>query len=298
MSDSTPRSRQWTDHDLERFGDSDLPEKEARLLREDLLADAGLRTRLDRIRSIDDLARRAMTRPSESHAPAGSGGREGRRLRAGALLAAACLALLVGAGVWFAAWRAPGAGPDAGSPGPSGVAPAPKEGTRAAGRQEDHERAARRPAARVVFTTSIPARRVWRAMSEANNEGSDAPPSWQGVDRALDAGDALGAARRITALSGADRSRAFRALGARLRSADAASEALTALPPASQIEAIRVWSEQTSLRPVAFARLRELLASPATRAEAEELRESLRQNPALRPWLASYAAAHAPPSGS
>ena len=272
-------TRPWTDHDLERYHDADLPASERDALSRDLMRDAALRERLNRVRELDTLAREALLGDFAGPTTAMRGARAATlrrrhvawRLGAG-LAACAAAALLV---LVRPAAHAPAPAPHVASIVVATADPLPdpadaREGlllVRASARWE------------------TPAPRV---------DAPRAPTLRERVDSLVREGDPRGALALLTDADadGAAVSSALLAIGEGVRSGDTARELLASLPIERQIEACRAWVERPALRPVAFEWLASLerSSSPEASGMARALRDDLSHRPELRPWLLSYAA--------
>jgi hypothetical protein len=107
-------------------------------------------------------------------------------------------------------------------------------------------------------------------------------------ETALRAGDSEQAVRLYQGLGDSDRRAAGEALGRAVRSAAAAEAVLDALPAAEQVALAAKWAESGLVRPVAFARLRELLGDQAAAPAVRQAAAELARNPDLHAWLHSY----------
>ncbi|TVQ33101.1 MAG: hypothetical protein EA376_03335 [Phycisphaeraceae bacterium] len=266
----------WSDLDVERYHDGDMPDDLARAFTRDLMADAALRARLDAVRRVDEVARAALlAAPAARTAPPRP---PIRRLMA----AAAMIALVAGAGL--VTWRFTTA-PAPSTAGESQLiaqddtappeAPAPRTGPF-------------RPGDVVLTITHRPgAAPSSSSRAPAPSRSVAAPSTVDELDAALRRGDALHAMRLLNErdADGAGLER----IGALFLSADTAREALDMLPPQRRLDAIRIWAARPALRPVVFPAFADMLADPATADAARALRRELADIPELRPWLASYA---------
>jgi len=271
-----PLDHRWTDLDVERYHDGDLPPDVADAFNRDLMSDPALRARLDAVRRLDDDARAALLAPAHPGQPT-------FRLRT-TLAAAAAILLVAGAG--FALWRLTPALP-----------PAPVEEPIATETEEDAEADRANPAwdengvVLVIDLSKRPEREQrWTGPNAPHTEpaaSEGAVAALRPLEEALRSGDSVQVLRYLNESAPGDAG--LERIGALLLSADTAREALLMLPPERRLDAVRVWARRPALRPVVFSSLQEMLANPATRSLAQDLRRELSEDPELRPWLASYA---------
>lgn len=261
--------RTWTDLDLERFHDGDLPDADRDALAGDLRRDSRLRERLAGVIALDAQVRSALLGEAPARSP--------RLTLRGPILfgsiaavAAASLALAFAASIMLGSRRAEVPPQIAAAP------PAPD--------QEQIVRDAFRNAREYGIRLTV------REAPAAEPAQPVPDPTREAMLAMLDRGDFDGALLAMRADATPDRA-LWQAVGERIRSGLAAEEILAALAPEEQIAVCRAWVERPSLRPVTFAWLARLGAStdPAVRAAVTDLRNDLAQQPDLRPWLRSYA---------
>ncbi len=276
---TAPENR-WTEQDLERFIDDDLPAEARAALAEALRADGELRSRLGAIIDADCAIRDALV--GQAAHPLGVGQLRWRLgLTRGIVAAAALLALLSGG--WWALTHAPAFRPspiaDA-QPAPVD-APSPAQ-TLAAARTQG-----------LLIAVTHNERAPTPEPAQAIAEGTTA----RTLLKMLDEGDLDGALAMLRARpGGAEGSELWLAFGQRLSSGQAAQEVLLSLPAGRQVEVCRAWALQPSLRPVTFEWLARLGESEdaSVRAAVRSLRAELAEHPELRSWLRSYASAPGP----
>ncbi|TVQ59471.1 MAG: hypothetical protein EA379_10795 [Phycisphaerales bacterium] len=278
-------TRPWSDHELERYHDADLPAADRDALSADLMRDAALRERLSHIRELDGYARAALLDDAPLPRRAGPAGPRAR-FALGALGVAACAALAFGA---FTAIRAlvPTTGPASEhstlaltppEP-PAPPAPRPLAAGDAVAKAEARE-------GLLLVVTNVARTEPAPVVAQAG------PTLGERIDERMRRGDAAGAIGLLAEADGAVLASALTALGDRVHSGEAARELLATLPVAQQVEACRAWVERPSLRPIAFEWLASLerAADDDARESARALRRDLAQRPELRAWLLSYAA--------
>ncbi|MEC9374478.1 MAG: hypothetical protein VYC34_11570 [Planctomycetota bacterium] len=249
----------WTDEDLERSLDGELPPAEAESLRADLLADPTLRSRLDRVRALDAAILRALT---ESPAPRQAGRAAFPIRRCITALAAIALCVALPISFFATSTRSEAPAPIAQSDPPIPHAP------------------------RIVFAVALDRPAASPAIETAAPAVGDAA-----LVKARGRGDGVAALDLLAAGPAAERAGAWRRVGELMVSAETAREALLMLPLDDQLTVLGVWAERPALRFVAFNRLRELIDDPVTRRGALDLRDHLAQDPAMWSWVHSYAAA-------
>lgn len=262
MSTHAP-DRRWTDHDLERFHDGELPEPERTVLSDDLRASPGLRERLSRVAHLDGIALKALASPAMAGAARSESPRPGLPTVAfGVLAAAACLAIAALVALLIAGGH--GAPPTI----PDGLAEnaAPAGPTRSG-------------AVRVVLSLPVIA---------------PAPPHSVDIDAALARGEISKAATALASTDRRTRDAHFRRVGEVIRSAANAQDLLDALSAADQLAACRVWADDPRLRPAAFARLERLRSYEDLAEQYKAVITEFSTRPELNSWVRSYL--HAAPS--
>lgn len=262
------RSR-WSDLDLERYYDGELPAQLRAAMTTDLFASEALRDRLDRVASVDELGRRALLGDVQPRIHASTLNPTARR----AILAtAATLVVMVTGMATRTMWQR--------SAQPSVVV------------------SASAPIAQPTYSQrslalSIPVSAEFRFESlrdDPQNVATTTSPENEAIHRALGQGRIDDALRLLAKSNVQDQTLEWSRLGEMMQSAQRARSAILYLPLDKQIEIVRVWSRKPSLRPVVFKRLEELLRDPTSATAALELRGELAQNPQLTSWVQSYAA--------
>jgi len=260
----------WSDLDLERYHDGEAPTEQRAAMTTDLFADEALRDRLNRLRAIDDLGRRALldeVRPRVGRLTLS------RTARRAILATAATLSLVITGAATRTGWRRTAQPPIATSA-PAPIAP-PTYSQRS-------------------LSLNIPVSAEFRFASLRSAPPSPAPklsPEEQAIQSAIAQGHAEKALRLLAKSDVKDRSAEWSKLGEMMQSSQRARAAILLLPINQQIEIVRAWSATPSLRPVVFERLAELLRDPESALAAKKLRTQLKLNPQLSGWLQSYAAA-------
>lgn len=266
-TDKTTASSIINDATIQRYHDGESPPSESRAVAEMLMRDATLRASMGKYRRIDELAERALAEPGKQATRV-----ETRRRIRVALPIAACMAL---AGALIVSLIGTDPLTQIDSP------------TDLASRQFHIE---------AVPTTSSAYRVVvsFPALAPALSAPAVAPAEpMLDVDRIADflsAGRVDEALAALSALPVAEHGELWGRVAVHMRSADLARSSMLLLPVDQQVEIVRVWANEPSLRPVVFERLRELLRDPDAAPAARILRDALAQNPATRSWVSSYAA--------
>jgi len=271
-----PHDHCWTDLDVERYHDGDLPPDVADAFNRDLMSDPALRARLDAVRRLDDDARAALLAPAQA---------ESSMFQLRAPLAAAAV-ILIAAGAGFALWRLTPATPLTPASEPiAAEAPDEPEDVRPKPAWDENG---------VVLVIDLSKRREREQRWTGPNAPHTEPAASEGavaalrpLEEALRSGDSVQVLRYLNESAPGDAG--LERIGALLLSADTAREALLMLPPERRLDAVRVWARRPALRPVVFSSLQHMLANPDTRPLAQDLRRELADDPELRPWLASYA---------
>jgi len=283
---NTKTDSRWSDDDLQRHLDGEMAGDRRAAITADLFTDPSLRDRLDRLAAIDEMGRRALCEDAPTMVDRRKSGAAYRKVALGGI--AAVIALTSVGVVWRAvANRAPAA-PMA------TMAPAPAPNV-----EPTTEPAAELTYSQQRLILTIPVAASGRPLAKRARFASRkiaAPPNEADavdleIDSALVRGHAEEALGLLAQSNVADRAEQWSRLGALMQSAQRAREALLFLPVDQQIEIVRVWANDPSLRPVVFERLGELVRDPATATAAQALRAQLAQNPQLKSWVTSYASA-------
>jgi len=260
----------WSDLDIERYHDGELPTEQRAAMTTDLFTDEELRGRLDRIGTVDELGRRALlgnVLPRTGVLPLS------KNTRRAILATAATLALVVTGLATRTLWRRPLQPPVAIS------APVPVKPKTYSERS---------------LALVIPVSAEFRFTSLRNEPQQAAPkltPEEEAIQKALAQGRAHDALRLLAKAKVQDRISEWSKLGEMMQSAQSARSAILLLPLDQQIEIVRVWSDEPSLRPVVFERLEELLRDPESASAAKLLRSELAMIPQLSSWVQSYTSA-------
>lgn len=278
MSDRT-----WSERDLSRHLDGELSDAESATLEADLAADAPLRQRLARARRADDLALRAMLHP---RSPDGAARPAIATMIGGVALARSLAAAMALTAIVVVARLA--LTPAQLNPGPLPRSADPTLAAHGAPRpgetlSTDDEWL--RSKVRVVLSVSLPA--DWRERQAAAREAAQA--------RLVTASSPSAVLSQLAARSESDSREdpsvpplpSARPISSITQSARAAEALLDALPSAEQVRLAEAWAIAGLQRPVAFARLSELLHSkldPAAAGAASRLAD----RPELAGWVASY----------
>lgn len=280
----------FEDRTLELYLDDALDARQARALEDALARDPALRRRLALLRRGDDLARRALTLEHPAPAP----GRINLR-RLLPTLAAAGLAMATGVALVRTGHAPPAIPPVTApaqpvvsvgppSPGVRVLLEIPLRGPAPLARQKA-------PTAPVATTPDAIAGVPAAAPDAAP---AAAPGSIRDLERALEAGDAAGAARLLASMPEPDRARAEGVISRTLRSARTAELLLDELGPEAQVTLASRWALEPELRPVAFDRLRRLAGEEATSALVETELARLSRLRDLGAWVRGFQPPPAP----
>lgn len=261
-------SAPWTIADLEAFHDGALSNEQAARLADDLRHDPRLRERLASVVRVDATVRSALLVAPRAAAP----GRAARSLWP--VWSAVAAAVLVVVGALIVAFGARPSVPA--SPLASVMPPAPVARPEVAP-----------PVDGPRMVLSIPIRRSLLVSTSAPGLQFETPgPDPLGT--ALSKADIPGAIALLDKASEDERVAAYRRFAELILSAEAAQRTLAMLPAEQQVEACRLWTKESRLRPATFAHLRTLKDDAQLSARVAEVVRDLERDPVLQPWLRSY----------
>jgi len=255
--------RHWTALELELFHDEQLEPILALELSEDLRRDAELRRRLARVRRVDDALRTALLASPRVRTAS-------RIVSVRGSLATASVLLAVSAAGLFVVTRT------ASRPG------SPKQ----------LAEATPAPCVRIIFSLPLsPEQRLSRKDSDArrpsaSNESETA--FFSHIDHALGASRYDETVELLTSAPPGLRRSGFSYIGERLQSAQIAELILEKFGPADQLAVCSVWASEPAIRPLVFARLRQLSGDPTLAREMGSVLAELSADPVLRAWVLGY----------